>query len=94
MIHTNLLSKLPEECRDIRILPRHRIAVKPFFTKTCIWIVNISNVPGDMDRAWRIDYDFWKNLEPKHGTRVDYIRSYMTPTVTAKPQSRQLSLFE
>lgn len=94
MIHTDLLNRLPEECREIRVLPRHTIAVKTFFMKTCIWIVNITNKPGDRDRAWRVEYSFWKTLCPKHGTRTDYIRAYVRPTITGTPKPRQLSLFE
>ena len=100
MTNSEFIQRLPEECQGIRILPRHKMSLEHF---SCddrnVWVVLLTEMPGDCSKAWRVPRREYWELEPKHGPRDRYIRENFTPVLVAdrnpsKQRIVQKSLFE
>lgn len=94
--HETFLSVLPEECRTLKIEPRHRMALKSFFIGSTVWVVLITDMPGQSDRCWFLSIEKFREIEPKHETRVRWIRENMKPVLASAPnppKPQQASLF-
>lgn len=73
------LSQLPPECQSIRIAPRHKIALEHFKVGGEIWVVLLTTMPGDSNKAWKFSQGAYWQMNPKHGTRDRYIRENFPP---------------
>ena len=94
--HETFLSVLPEECHNLKIEPRHRMALKPFFIGSTVWVVLITDMPEQADKAWCMTNSEFRAIEPKHETRVRWIRENMKPVLASAPNPpnpQQASLF-
>lgn len=90
------LSKLPEPCQNLAILPRHRMALQHFTVGEHIWVVLLTRMPGDSCKAWRMPkWEYWR-LQPKYGSRDRYIRENVPPYILSEANPsppREQSLF-
>ena len=92
----DFISQLPLQCQGLTIQPRHRVALEHFAVDDDIWVVLLTFMPGDSNKAWRLSkWQYW-NLQPKHGTRDRYVRENLPPTIEGKrnPKVYTPSLFE
>lgn len=85
MDHSSFIAQLPEECQGISIEPRHKVALQPYFMKDVVWVVLLTDQPEQADKAWRLTWPQWREIEPKHETKVRYIREHLVPTLTGTP---------
>lgn len=54
MNHQEFLRQLPTECQGLTIEPRHKVALQPYFMKEGVWVVLLTDQPGQADKAWRL----------------------------------------
>jgi hypothetical protein len=78
------LSQLPEECQDIKIEPRHKVALHHRTVGNDIWVVLLTTMPGDNNKAWKLRKGEYWQLGPKHGTRDRWIRENLPPLVEGR----------
>ena len=83
--HQDFLRQLPTECQGLTIEPRHKVALQPYFMKDGVWVVLLTDQPEQADKAWRLTWQQWREIEPKHETKVRYIREHIAPTLTGTP---------
>ena len=96
MNHQEFLRQLPTECQGLTIELRHKVALQPYFMKEGVWVVLLTDQPGQADKAWRLTWPEWREIEPKHETRVRWIRENMKPLLASAPnppKPHQASLF-
>ena len=84
MSHEEFLRQLPPECQSLSIEPRKKMALQPFFLPQGVIVVLIDDRPGSKDMAWKVDWQRWKEMNPKHGTRVRYIREHLKPDIESQ----------
>jgi hypothetical protein len=85
--------KLPQQCQDIDILPRHKVALEHRAVGEEMWIVLLTTMPGDACKAWKLHKKEYWSLEPKHGSRDRYIRENYPPYIEGQKNPKQASLF-
>lgn len=97
MSHQEFLRQLPTECQGLTIEPRHKVALQPYFMKDGVWVVLLTDQPEQADKAWRLTWPEWREIEPKHETKVRYVRERLEPTFVGTPNPpnprRPLQLF-
>ena len=91
------LSKLPPGLRDMRIVPPKTTELKVTAFGGMVWVVKLTNRPGQSDRAWKLPLRQWRELEPKHGTRAYWVCTCLEPCLYGKQNPDkpvQLDLFK
>ena len=84
--------QLPEQCRSLAIAPRHKVAFEHFFVGDVVWIVLLTDMPGQKDSAWRLSRkDYWA-IQSLHESRDRWVRNRIEPTITCAAKDI-LSLF-
>lgn len=89
MNHDEFLKRLPPECQSLRISERKKMALEPFFLPQGVIVVLIDDRPGSKDMAWKVSWERWKELNPKHGSRVRYIREHLPPDLESPAHLRK-----
>lgn len=89
----NFLKQLPEACQALTIAPKHRVALTHFTVGDSVWVVLLTRMPGDSNKAWRLTRGEYWQLMPKHGTRDRFIRENMVPTIEGDANPQQGSFF-
>lgn len=92
---------LPVECQSLTIAPRHKVLLEHVPVGNEMWVVLLTDMPGDNDKAWRLTKKGYWNLQPKHESRDRYVRAWIQPTFEGepnppkpqKPKMETLSLF-
>ncbi len=85
--------KLPQQCQDIDILPRHKVSLEHRAVGEDMWVVLLTTMPGDSCKAWKLNKKEYWQIEPKHGTRDRYIRENYPPTIEGPKNPQQTKLF-
>lgn len=80
-----LLRQLPAECQSLVIEPRHKVALDHFLMEDgMVWVVLLTDMPGDSPKAWHLTKREYWGLQPKHGTRDRYIRENFKPALVGR----------
>lgn len=83
---------LPDECKDIVIKPRHKVALEHRFVGNDVWVVLLTKMPGQRSKAWKLTKGEYWRLQPKHGTRDRFIRENYPPIMEGPPNPVQRSI--
>lgn len=93
--NTQLLEMLPEELRQLSILPRHKTLLTRRRIGEWIWIVLLTEMPGQKPMAWKLTPQHYYSINPKHGSRERWVRENLPPDFQADANPKrfiQLSL--
>lgn len=93
-----LLSLLPPECRHLSIAPRHKVLLEHVPVGGDMWVVLLTDMPGDRDKAWRMTKREYWDIQTLHESRDRWVRNRFQPTFQGtlnaeKPQASQPTLF-
>lgn len=86
---------LPEELRQLSILPRHKTLLARQKVGVWIWIVLLTDMPGQKPMAWKLAPKFYNTIFPKHGSRERWVREHLQPDFQTQANPKppiQLSL--
>lgn len=75
---------LPLECQALEIQPRHRVAFEHFFVGNDVYVVLLTNMPGQADKVWKLTRKEYWALQTKHESRDRYIRAWHTPILVGE----------
>lgn len=93
-----ILAQLPAECQHLSIAPRHKVLLDHVPVGGDMWVVLLTDMPGDCDKAWRMTKrDYW-GIQTLHESRDRWVRNRYKPTFQGslnevKAQEPLLTLF-
>ena len=73
-----ILDRLPYECGNVKIKPRHWTTLEHRFVNGTVWIVYLNSKNGK-NKAWKLPVQEYLRLEPKHGTRDRFVKENFRP---------------
>ena len=75
-----ILTQLPAECQGLTIAPRHKVLLTHQAIGGDMWVILLTDMPGDRDKAWRMTKrDYW-NIQTLHESRDRWVRNRFEPT--------------
>lgn len=74
-----IFQHLPAECQHLEIAPRHKVLLEHVPVGNEMWVVLLTDMQGDNDKAWRMTKKEYWDLQPKHECRDRYVRAWMEP---------------
>lgn len=75
-----ILTQLPAECQHLSIAPRHKVLLEHVPVGGDMWVVLLTDMPGDRDKAWRMTKrDYW-GIQTLHESRDRWVRNRFEPT--------------
>lgn len=98
MSHQLLLAQLPQELWGLEIAPKHKVLLHHQTIGNDMWVVLLTEMPGQQDLAWVMPKSEYWGIETLHESRDRWVRGRFTPThrgqiTPEKPKAHQMSLF-
>jgi len=96
--HTLLLAQLPQELWSLQIAQGHKVLLHHQKVGGDMWVVLLTDMPDQQDRAWRMTTGEYWGIETLHESRDRWVRGRFAPTYTGgtnppKQVAKVLSLF-
>ena len=79
------MAQLPEQCRDIDILPHHKVALEHRIVGNDVWVVLLTRMPNKPSQAWKLSKKEYYAIYDTHVSRDRYVRNRLTPTIESEP---------
>lgn len=74
------MTYLPNELQDLKIQPNHKVLLTHRRINNDIWVVLLTNMPGQSDKAWKLHVNDYYNINSLHESYDRWVRNRLKPT--------------
>ena len=82
-----ILEHLPEQLQGLTIEQGKRVLFQHFPIGQYMYVVLLTNMPGDCDRFWLVTKQYYWAIESLHESRDRWIRYRVAPTWQGEPNA-------